>query len=222
MINKPVNPLTLLPKSKPFNATRAMKRKIAESFAADANDFIWRVSILNSNRPHDTTSFFAKMYVDMLMGAECALKSLIVSLSPASETPEDAYLVIRRLGHKLDDLYAEAERRAARRMKLLTPKQQATLLKANTIGVGYRYDITTFFFLSRESRLDRAFQRGPVSGNLKYGFIMAFYAMLQELAGLANAAERKYFGLPAAMSINQLGKLNVREDSFFAAVGRRL
>ncbi|AYA39020.1 hypothetical protein D3Y59_17710 (plasmid) [Hymenobacter oligotrophus] len=199
-----------------------MKRKIASSFAADSNDFLWRVGLLKDNRPHDTTSFFAKLYVDLLMSAECALKSLIVSLSPASETPEDAYLKIRRIGHKLDKLYEEVERRASRRLKLLTPKQRALLMEANTIGVGYRYDITTFFFLSRESRLDRAFQQGPVSGILNYEFITAFYTMLHDLRDLAGTAERKRFGQLSPLTIKQLGKVNKREDDFFAAVGGRL
>ncbi|GAB3842903.1 hypothetical protein [Hymenobacter jeollabukensis] len=222
MINKKLNPLDLLPKGRRFNANQALKRKIASSFAADANDFLWRVGLLKDNRPHDTTSFFAKLYVDLLMSAECALKSLVVSLSPASETPEDAYLKIRSLGHKLDKLYEEVEHRATRRLKLLTPKQRALLMQANNIVVGYRYDITTFFFLSRESRLDRAFQRGPVSSILNYEFITAFYTMLHDLRDLADAAERKRFGQLAPLTMSQLGKVNKREDDFFAAVGRRL
>ncbi|GAB3406934.1 hypothetical protein HNQ93_004305 [Hymenobacter luteus] len=217
-----INPLTLLPKGRPFNVSQSLKRKMASSFAADANDFLWRVGILNSSRPHDTNSFFSKMYVDLLMSAECSLKSLIVSLSPPNETPEDAYLKIRSLGHNLEKLYKEVERRAVNRLKLLKPAQRALLMDANTIGVGYRYDITIFFFLSRESRLDRAFQQGTVSRILNYDFIMALYNMLHELRDLADAAQLKRFGPLTALSMKQLGKIEEREDAFFAAVGHRL
>ncbi|GAB2846035.1 hypothetical protein [Hymenobacter ruber] len=206
----------------PFNADRQLKWKIASSFAADANDFLWRVGLLNQNRPHDTTAYFAKMYVDLLMSAECALKSLIISLSVKGETPEDAYTVARRTGHDLEKLYLKVEGRAKRRIKLLTPKQRALLMKANTIGVGYRYDISTFFFLSRENRIDRAFQRGPVSGILNYEFIMEFYAMLHDLRDTANASLKKYYGRDNSLAGVNLQKLADRQDAFYTAVGRLL
>ena len=201
-----------------FNANRQSKWKMATSFWADSNDFLWRVGLLKDDRPHDTNAYFAKLYVDLLMSAECALKSLIISLSVSSETPEDAYKTARRGGHNLVTLYALVESRAKRRMKLLTPKQKAILTKANTNGVGYRYDITTFFFLSRENHIDRAFQRGQVSAVINFDFINGLYDMLHVLKALADSAVHKYYGNDSSLAGNNMQKLADRQDAFFIAV----
>ena len=163
---------------RPFNADRQLKYKLSTSFWADSNDFLWRAGLLLKDRPHDTNAYFAKIYVDLIMSAECALKSLIISLSLPTETPEDAYLTARRIGHHLDRLYAEVEQRAKRRVRLLSPADKNILLKANTLGVNYRYDITTFFFLTQEDYIDRAFQRGLVSSVINFDVINELYTLL--------------------------------------------
>jgi len=206
----------------PFNAERQLKYRLATSFWSDANDFLIRVSLLRDNRPHDTKAYFAKLYVDLLMSAECALKSLIISLSKKSETPEDAYLTARRNSHNLDKLYKEVELRAKNRIKLLSKKEKDILLKANTIGVGFRYDITTFFFLAQEDYIDRMFQDGQVSSVININFINDFYKMLHTLNDIADKSYHKYYGKNNLLSGINLQKLKERQDAFFTTMESKL
>ncbi len=207
---------------KPFNADRQLKYKLATSFWADSNDFLWRVGLLINNRPHDSNAYFSKLYVDLIMSAECALKSLIISLSLPSETPEDAYLTARNLSHNLDKLYIEVARRAKNRIKLLTKTDKNILLKANTLGVGYRYDIRTFFFLTQEDYIDRAFQKGLVSSVINYEFINKLYKMLHTLKDISTNSYVKYYGKDNSLSGSNLQKLHDRQDAFFIAMRNKL
>jgi len=49
---------------------------------------------------------------DLLLCAECALKSLEISLSKKTETSGQAYLESRKNSHNLDSQYVEVEQRA--------------------------------------------------------------------------------------------------------------
>ncbi len=206
----------------PFNAERQLKRRISTSFWADANDFLWRVSILKDNRPHDTNSYFAKLYVDLLMSAECSLKSLIISLSKKDETPEEVYLEARKKSHHLDKLYNEVVLRAKRRIKLLSKKEKQILFKANTLGVGYRYDIKTFFFLSQEDFIKRMLEEGDVSSIINFDFINELFTMLHELKKIAKISLDKYYGKDNSLSGNNMEKLENRQNLFFTNVGNKL
>jgi hypothetical protein len=207
---------------RPFNVDRQLKYKLSTSFWADSNDFLWRVGLLLNDRPHDSNAYFAKMYVDLIMSAECALKSLIISLSLSNETPEDAYSTARRIGHNLDKLYTEVEHRAKRRVKLLSLADKSILLKANTLGVNYRYDITTFFFLTQEDYIDRAFQRGLVSSVINFDFINKLYKMLHKLKDIADISYHKYYGKDNTISGKNLQKLQNRQTAFFTAMRNKL
>lgn len=206
----------------PFNAERQLKYKLSTSFWSDSNDFLWRVELLINNRPHDSNAYFSKMYVDLIMSAECALKSLIISLSLSSETPEVAYLNARKLSHHLDKLYLEVEIRARKRIKLLTKADKIILLKANTLGVGYRYDITTFFFLTQEDHLDRAFKTGLVSSVINYDFIIELQRVLHILKDIAYYSYDKYYGKDSSLMGTNLQKLHDRQDVFFKAMKNKL
>lgn len=202
----------------PFNADRQLKYKLSTSYWSDSNDFLWRVGLLINNRPHDANSYFSKIYVDLIMSAECALKSLIISLSLKTETPEEAYLVARKLSHHLDKLYNEVEIRAKGRIKLLSKIDKNILLKANTLSVGYRYDITTFFFLTQEDNIDRVFKKGLVSSVINYDFISNLYIMLHTLKKIAGLSYNKYYGKDNMLSGTNMQKLKDRQDAFFTTM----
>lgn len=199
---------------RPFNADRQLKYKLSYSFWADSNDFLWRAGLLLKDRPYDSNAYFAKIYVDLIMSAECALKSLIISLSLPTETPEDTYSTARKIGHNLDRLYAEVEQRAKRRVKLLSPTNKRKLLKANTLGVNYRYDITTFFFLTQEDYIDRAFQRGQISSIINLNFINELYTMLHTLKDIAGSTYHKYYGKDNSLSGTNIQRLQIRQTTF--------
>ena len=206
----------------PFDAERHLKHKLSTSFWSDSNDFLWRVQGLLNGRPHDTRGYFAKIYVDLIMSAECALKSLIISLSDSNETPEDVYSKARSFSHNLENLYKEVESRAKGKVKLLTKNDRKILLKANTLGVGYRYDITTFFFFIQENNIDRAFEQGKVSSIINYRFINQLYKMLHTLNNIAYQSFQKHYGKDIGVSGTNLTTLKQREKTFFNSVKNKL
>lgn len=56
-----------------FDAERHLKCRLASFFWRDANDFMWRIDLVqNTDMQH--RSFRAKVFVDMLMAAECCDK----------------------------------------------------------------------------------------------------------------------------------------------------
>lgn len=206
----------------PFDADGQLKYTLASHFWGDSNDFLWRVSILKDKRPHDSNAYFAKIYVDLLMSAECALKSLIVSLSQDNETPEQAYMKARQYGHDLQKLYDEVKLRAKRRVKLLNSREVKILLKANTLKVNYRYGITTFLFLLQENTFDRAFRDGAVSSVVNYTFITAFYKVLHTLKDIAVKSNKKYYGKHMSMMGSDLERLEPRRERFFNNIKHKL
>lgn len=208
--------------SLPFNADKHLKYKLSMSFWADSNDFLWRAGILLKERPYDTNAYFAKIYVDLIMSAECALKSLIISLSLPTESPEVAYLTARKIGHNLEKLYTEVELRGKKRLKLLSPRNKKILFKANKLGVNYRYEITKFFFLTQEDYIDRAFQRGFVSSVINFEFISLLYNMLHDLNELASKSHHKYYGKYSSLSGSNIKKQQDRQNAFFTTMRNKL
>jgi hypothetical protein len=114
-------------KRPPYNSDLYLKKDISGSFWKDSNDLLWRSKIFRRHIPHDNLSTKSKVYVDLVMAIECSLKSMIVTLSLKSETPEAAYLVARRCSHHLDKLYAEVQKRARNRVKLLGKDEEKVL-----------------------------------------------------------------------------------------------
>jgi hypothetical protein len=209
-------------KGYPFNSDRHLKWQLSNSYLKDSNDFLWRIGLINENLPYTSSAFLAKMYVDLLMGAECALKSLIISLSKKLETPEQAYIVVRNDSHNLQKLYEEVERRAKRRIKLLLKGDKSLLFKANSLGVGYRYDITTFLFLTQEDFVDRELNTGKVSSVINYEFIIDFYKMLFRLKAIANKSLEKYYRKDSGIPGKRLKSKWNRQNAFFKSMKNKL
>ncbi|MFY0686571.1 MAG: hypothetical protein JXQ90_05370 [Cyclobacteriaceae bacterium] len=170
----------------------------------------------------ESTSFYAKIYVDILMGTECALKSCIVSLSHKSESPEDAYFASRKGGHSIQKLYAEVATRAKNRVQLLKSSDYKILMRACTLGVGYRYGITTFMFLIQEDSFERIFNQGNVSSIINPDFILRFMDVAFQIKSIAWAMHNKYCGENKAMSGKNMKKYEDRQKNFYINVKNKL
>jgi hypothetical protein len=207
-------------KNPPFKPELYVKRTLSASFWKDSNDLLWRADIFHKGIEHDTLSTKAKTYVDIVMATECSLKSLILSLSREPETPEDAYLVARGCGHHLDRLYAEVKVRAKNRVRLLDPDKEAIIIKANSLGVGYRYDVTAFMFLSQEDWVDRSQKKGLVSSVINHDFINELNVVAHELNTLSNKTLDKYLGWYARVNTARWQEISDRHSRFLSTLGR--
>lgn len=205
----------------PFKPELYVKRTIAVSFWKDCNDLLWRANIFRARIGHDTLSTKAKTYVDIIMAMECSLKSMIVSLSHETETPESAYLVARGCSHHLDRLYNEVKSRAKNRVKLLPNKDVATIIKGNSLGVGYRYDVTGFMFLSQEAWTDRTARTGVVSSILNHDFINQLNTVAHNLNRISGDTSNRYLGQYAKINTRRWHEIDDRHKLFMTNLGRR-
>ncbi|EGR4314898.1 hypothetical protein DDN32_18270 [Vibrio cholerae] len=117
---------------------RAVKYLVASNFYSDGNLFIERFDHLKNTDSMENRSFRAKAVVDLAMSLECSLKCLVISLSADQESPEDAYLKARNLGHKLQKLYNEVKSREQSDI-VIPPLDSAVFTSLNKLGVGSRY-----------------------------------------------------------------------------------
>ena len=142
-----------------------------------------RLYVADQPRPADrlgASLFRAKIFVEMLMATECAFKSIILSLSPKTETPEEAYKLMRDCSHDLSKLAAEAGKRCRRRIAFLDRKELAVLQQASAVGVRSRYSVDVFFMLSQEALEDRFFGSGKISATLEDdAWMSAFYNVVK-------------------------------------------
>lgn len=205
----------------PFKPELYVKRKIAGSYWNDSNDLLWRGNIFRKQIAHDSLSTKAKIYVDIIMAIECSLKSMIISLSLKDETPENAYLSARSSSHHLGKLYEEVKIRAKNRVKLLSRSQEAIIIKANTLGVGYRYDITAFMFLSQEDWAVRGIKRGLVSSVLNHDFIDELNVVAHQLNKLSGSTLDKYLGWYATINTRKWQEIDDRQTQFLTNLGRK-
>ncbi|MDR3711959.1 MAG: hypothetical protein P4L51_04025 [Puia sp.] len=212
---------TKLLKLPPYRPELYVKRTVAVSFWKDSNDLLWRATIFSRQIGHDTLSTKAKTYVDLIMAIECSLKSLIMSLSLKDETPESAYLVARRCSHNLDRLYQEVKIRAKNRVKLLDRSAEEIIQKANNLGVGYRYDITAFMFLSQEDWFDRSRRSGWISSVINHDFIGKLHVVAHELNKLSGDTVKKYLGKYARVNTKRWEETDARHSMFLTTLGTR-
>lgn len=117
---------------------RAVKSLVASNFYIDGNLFIDKFDQVKGCDSMVNINFRAKTIVDLAMSIECSLKSLIISLSKDSETPAKAYKKARKLGHNLEKLHKEVEKRAKNRFKL-ERKNEKVFQDLEKLGVGSRY-----------------------------------------------------------------------------------
>ena len=205
----------------PYRPEQYVKRTVAVSFWKDSNDLLWRATIFSREIGHDTLSTKAKTYVDLIMAIECSLKSLIISLSLKDETPEAAYLVARSCSHNLDKLYQVVKIRAKNRIKLLDRSAEEVIQKANGLGVGYRYDVTAFMFLSQENWFDRSRRSGVVSSIINHEFIGKLNVVAHKLNKLSGDTVKKYLGNYARVNMKRWEETNARHSLFLTTLGTR-
>ena len=205
----------------PYNANLYVKKTISGSFYYDSNDLLIRANIFRNGISHDSLSTKAKTYVDLIMSIECSLKSMIISLSSKNESPEDAYLKARRCSHNLDKLYIEVKIRAKNRIKLLSKESEAILIKANSLGVGYRYNITSFMFISQESWADRGPRKGKVSSILNHNFINQLTVVASQMMKIASKANEKYLGRYGNINTGKWEETEYRHTKFVTNLGKQ-
>ena len=213
-MKKTINKLLGIP---PFNAERQLKSKLANSMWVDANDFNWKADILLKNLPHETKSYFGKVYVDLMMGIESSLKSLIISLSAPSITPEDAYINARNKGHKIDALYTEVQKLAKKRVKLLSKLDLKILDEAKTLSVNNRYELITFLLFIQEDSLKRILHADKISSILNEEFLGELLKVAIRLSNIAKKSIKKYCDFPG-MSGTQAGILDKRTKLFYTTL----
>lgn len=201
-----------------FNSARQLKSTIANSMWKDANDFNWKADILLKNIPHESKSYFGKVYVDIMMGIESSLKSLIVAMSPKGLTPEQTYINVRSKGHRISDLYNEVQRLARQRVKLLDKKDYDVIAIANqNLSVNNRYDLITFLLHQKQDSLKRILHTDDISLIFNEEFLKKLLIVAIKLASIANRTIKKYCDIQA-MSGTNLGKLQKRTDLFYTTL----
>src|SRR5262249_54870945 len=109
---------------------------VASSFRKDSLSHWQRFRILRNTRPAllPQRPVGSKLFVDLLFCSECALKSLVVSLSAMSETPEDAFKKAKALSHRVSDLAREVRLRAPGRLRFIGKQKLAVLAAAQAVG----------------------------------------------------------------------------------------
>lgn len=178
----------------PFNPDVHLKCRLAAHFLRDANDFLWLTSLADrSDFQH--RAFRAKIFVDMLMAAECALKSIILILSPRLEGPDDSYKVIRKCGHDLATLVRIAAQRARGRVAFLTGDELKVLEKAASLGVRSRYSADVFFMLMHEDPQDRFLSLGKITSTIDDSeWMKTLHRVVARAARVAKTANVRYCG----------------------------
>ena len=205
----------------PFSAEKYVKRTIAVSFWKDSNDLIWRSLIYRKYLEYDSLSTKAKTYVDLLMAIECALKSMIISLSIETESPEYAYLTARRCSHNLDKLCEEVRNRAKNRIRFIPRKDQEIITKANTLGVGHRYHIATLMLITQEDWGDRGLLTGEISSVINHEFINSLFAVASSINKLSSQTQDKYLGHYARINTVRWKEIDDRRSLFLKTLGKR-
>ena len=120
-----------------------VKNILADSYWSDANDFLWRYRILKQQE-FQNRSFLGKLYVDLCMAVECALKSSMIYLSPNSETPQQAYRIARSNSHNIQDSLSEVASRANHKVKFISQSSRDIVSKIK-LSVSARYEIELLY-----------------------------------------------------------------------------
>lgn len=201
----------------PIDVEKNLKYRLASSMWQDANDFLWRFSIVTKNLPYQTKSILGKSYVDLVMSMESSLKSLIITLSPSTETPEDSYIVARTNGYNLNKLYMDVEKRAVKKGKLLSKKDRQVLFKAATLTVSHRYSLVNLLLLLQEHYIDREFGMGSVSSVINPSFLEELYNTALKLSKISDSAKNRIFRTQKkGMSGTQGQLVQERQKTFYS------
>lgn len=202
----------------PFNADRQLKSSISSTMWTDANDFLHRSNIILENLEFSSYAYLSKIYIDILMAIESDLKSIIISLSNKSETPEEAYIIARNHNHRIDYLYKEVKKRAYRKVKLLDKKDEDELLNnAIKIRVDNRYRLITLMQLRKDGKFNIDWGLGEYSQLLEYDYIIKLRKIAFQLHNISSETSDKYLDR-SGMIGTHLGKFDKRFEEFFKNV----
>ncbi|KAB2877535.1 hypothetical protein F9K33_16240 [bacterium] len=199
---------------KPFNVDRYLKARLAQYFLLDSQDFFHRIQILNKSPRFSPNTFTPKTLVDTIMCVECALKSIIISLSRSNEKPENAYLAARRCGHIIDRLLTEASRRSFHRVSFLSKREIQILLQLKNIGVEGRYAYEIANKMQQEDPLLRFLREGAVTKLLNSEFLSSSLSVTKRLVGIAGKSFDKYWKGSTSFKLKHLDKIDNRLNIF--------
>ena len=175
----------------PFDIEKALKWQLADHFRRDANDFIWRMDKINDPES-SSLSWNAKRFVDMRMSAECALKSIVISLSKSNETPENAYSSARGCSHSLQKLKEVVIKRAYRKVKFLSETEIVVLLEGHSIDVFTRYSVETLFMLYDDYASETLSKKERSILKLKdTNWVASFEKIVFKLRDIANNSQKR-------------------------------
>jgi hypothetical protein len=197
-------------KAPPFDEDLYVKDWVSGAFRRDGTELFYRAKLTQNWSDQGHSKAF-KLFVDLIMSAECSLKSLIISCSPSSEAPEAAYKVARSKGHILKKLGAEA---ISRENKLKSTIDLKLLEEADKVGVHSRYSIEVLRLLSTETTEERFFSEGPYSKVLNDDWLKKFAGLVQRLS--ASALDLAAEKLPCASHRygDEIGKAQKRLNTF--------
>lgn len=200
----------------PFDADRKLKADIAAYFFSDAHYYLRRSKLVYDNptafEPFSTVEI--KNFVDMLFTSECSLKSLIMSLSPQSESPENAYKKLRDCGHKLELLINEVKKSAKNRLKFLNQNEIEFLTNANDIGIGKRYSLEFYLSLRGETFKERTSYSGKYSQWLSREKLKKFIEVNELLLNIADNSFKRYCNNSRNYTMDNSDKYMTRLKNF--------
>lgn len=157
----------------------SLLHSIAEHYLQDGQDFAARFDVLWESQLHKTGRI--KSFVDLLMACECTLKSH-VALGRVDEKPQEVYRTIRRAGHEIAPLAANAKFMADR-----TNYDELTArLQGFSVFVRYSLDAYETFFPSYAERHEAKLNYTRTIGN--NAWVLETRALLEPLLVAANDA----------------------------------
>ena len=180
--------------SKP-NAERSIKALLATSYTQDARGLLQRAHFCLHPKigfEHDR-KLRAKILVDLLMSAECSLKSLIFGLSKNDETPEQLYKKSKRKwGHDLGKLLTQARKRAKNKLKFPSDKKLPTFGDAKKMSVFVRYSVETYFLIMESSLRDQPYVDPLIKKTTGYTWMWEFMDDVNTLYLLSSDAHSRF------------------------------
>lgn len=198
-----------------FDVDQMLKCHLSSTYLDDANDFLWRIKAIETEAAKSdlyNRTYRAKTFVDMLMATECALKSIMLSMSAKSESPEKAYKQARRLSHDLHGLGTDSAIRCKGKVAFLTEKELIYLKQADKLGVRTRYGVDVFAML----QLCRRKVNTTLANHI---WAQNFYTiMLKIITAARSAKERKCINHQLLVG-NQTTLFDQRKKLFLEASG---
>lgn len=157
----------------------SVQHSIAGHYHVDARDFAARFDLLWEHQLHKTGRI--KSFVDLLLACECALKCHIF-LGRVEQDPQETYQMIRRAGHKIEQLV----RLAALLENRSLYERIGSKLSPFSIFVRYSLDAYATFFPALADWKDAPIEHGKTVGN--NAWVLDVRSDLEELIEAASPA----------------------------------